>query len=53
VWVKCENLQKMGSFKARGAMSACQDLLKHNPEARTVVTHSSGNFAQALAWAAG
>ncbi len=53
VWVKCENLQKTGSFKARGAMSACQHLLATNPNATTVVTHSSGNFAQALAWAAG
>jgi threonine dehydratase len=53
VWVKCENLQKTGSFKARGAMSSCQDLLSKNSNAKTVVTHSSGNFAQALSWAAG
>ena len=53
VWVKCENLQRTGSFKARGAMAACQALLEANPEAKTVVTHSSGNFAQALSWAAG
>ena len=53
VWVKCENLQKTGSFKARGAMAACQAILRAKPDATTVVTHSSGNFAQALAWAAG
>lgn len=52
VWVKCENLQQTGSFKARGAMCACMHLLAHNPDATTVVTHSSGNFAQALSWAA-
>ena len=50
--LKCENLQKVGAFKARGAMNA---VLVLDPEtvARGVVTHSSGNHAQALAWAAG
>jgi threonine dehydratase/serine racemase len=48
---KCENLQRTGSFKVRGAMNAVMAL----PEADAVhgvVTHSSGNFAQALAVAA-
>jgi threonine dehydratase len=48
---KCENFQKTGSFKIRGAMNA---ILYFNEEERAqgVVTHSSGNFAQALAYAA-
>jgi threonine dehydratase len=51
VHLKCENLQKVGAFKARGAMNAVQ-LLDDETAARGVVTHSSGNHAQALAWAA-
>lgn len=52
VFFKAENLQKTGSFKARGAMNA---LLRLSPEQRQkgVATHSSGNHGQALAWAAG
>ncbi len=48
---KCENFQKTGSFKARGALNAVMQL---NPEraARGVATHSSGNHAAALARAA-
>lgn len=48
---KCESFQKTGSFKARGALNAVRSL---DPElaSRGVVTHSSGNHAQALAWAA-
>jgi len=51
VLFKCENLQKTGSFKFRGASSAVVSL---SPEerARGVYGHSSGNFAQALALAA-
>jgi len=48
---KCENLQKVGAFKFRGACSAVFRLPP--AEARAgVVTHSSGNHAQALALAA-
>ena len=48
---KCENLQRMGAFKIRGAMNF---LLSMTPEqrARGVVTFSSGNHAQAVALAA-
>lgn len=48
---KCENLQKIGAFKFRGA---CNSVMKLSDEAarRGVVTHSSGNHAQALALAA-
>ena len=52
VFFKCENLQKAGAFKARGATNAVFSL--SNEQARRgVVTHSSGNHAAALALAAG
>jgi len=48
---KCENLQKVGAFKARGATNAVFSL--GDDEARRgVVTHSSGNHGAALAYAA-
>lgn len=46
---KCENLQKTGSFKARGATSA---VLALPADTTAVATHSSGNHAAALAYAA-
>jgi threonine dehydratase/serine racemase len=51
LFFKCENLQKIGAFKFRGA---CNAVMKVPAEAapRGVVTHSSGNHAQALALAA-
>ncbi len=51
VFFKCENFQRMGAFKMRGATNAILQISK-NDRARGVVTHSSGNFAQALALAA-
>ncbi len=51
ILLKCENLQKMGAFKFRGALNAVS-CLPEEVAARGVVTHSSGNFAQALALAA-
>lgn len=48
---KCENLQKIGAFKFRGATNAV-GLLDADALARGVATHSSGNHAQALALAA-
>lgn len=51
VYLKCENLQKVGAFKFRGACNAVFSLGEE--EARQgVSTHSSGNHAQALALAA-
>ncbi|MGI9627227.1 MAG: threonine ammonia-lyase [Longimicrobiales bacterium] len=50
-YLKCENLQKTGSFKVRGALNAIaalDDAERH----RGVVTISAGNHAQAVAWAA-
>ncbi len=51
LFFKCENLQKVGAFKFRGA---CNAVMKLSVEAaaRGVITHSSGNHAQALALAA-
>jgi threonine dehydratase len=51
VYFKCEQFQKAGAFKFRGA---CNSVMRLAPEvaARGVVTHSSGNHAQALALAA-
>ncbi|MCC7326898.1 MAG: pyridoxal-phosphate dependent enzyme [Burkholderiales bacterium] len=48
---KCENLQKVGAFKARGACNAVF-ALPADDAARGVVTHSSGNHGAALAYAA-
>ena len=48
---KCENLQRAGAFKFRGAMNAVQALAPDR-RARGVVAYSSGNHAQALAYAA-
>ncbi len=51
LFFKCENFQKTGSFKARGAMNAVLSLADAEA-ARGVATHSSGNHGAALAWAA-
>ena len=51
LFFKCENFQKTGSFKYRGATNAIQKL-DDATASRGVVTHSSGNHAQALALAA-
>jgi threonine dehydratase len=50
-WLKLENLQPIGSFKLRGALSAVRAASR--PElANGVVTASAGNMAQGVAWAA-
>lgn len=51
VFMKCENLQKVGAFKFRGASNAVWSLTDKEASSG-VVTHSSGNHAQALALAA-
>jgi threonine dehydratase len=51
LFFKCENFQKTGSFKARGAANAVFSLADADA-ARGVATHSSGNHGAALAWAA-
>ncbi len=51
VFFKCENFQKVGAFKFRGACNAVFSL-SDQEAAKGVATHSSGNHAQALALAA-
>ena len=51
LFFKCENFQKVGAFKFRGACNAVARL-PDDVAVRGVVTHSSGNHAQALALAA-
>jgi len=48
---KCENFQKIGAFKIRGGMNAALSLTAAELE-RGLATHSSGNHAQAIAYAA-
>ncbi len=52
LYFKCENLQKVGAFKARGACNAVF-ALSDEQAAQGVATHSSGNHAGALCYAAG
>jgi len=51
LYFKCENFQRMGAFKMRGAANAIMQLT-HEQKKNGVVTHSSGNFAQALSLSA-
>ncbi len=51
IWLKCENLQRAGSFKIRGAMNAI-GLLDESHRAAGVVAASAGNHAQGVALAA-
>ena len=51
IFFKCENLQKIGAFKARGAVNAV--LASEGIGVGGVIAHSSGNHGQALAYAAG
>ena len=51
IFLKCENLQRVGAFKMRGAYNAISQLSEEE-KAKGVITHSSGNHAQAVALAA-
>ncbi|MBF6205750.1 threonine ammonia-lyase [Streptomyces gardneri] len=51
VWLKCENLQRTGSFKPRGAYNRIANLSQEARE-RGVVAASAGNHAQGVAWSA-
>jgi len=51
LYFKCENFQKVGAFKARGGVNAVLSLPEEQRK-NGVVTHSSGNHAQAIAMAA-
>ena len=48
VYLKCENFQRVGAFKFRGAFNAMSQLSEEERK-RGVITHSSGNHAQAVA----
>ena len=48
LFFKCENLQRIGAFKFRGAWNAMSQLTE-SARQKGVVTHSSGNHAQAIA----
>ena len=52
LFFKCENLQKAGAFKVRGASNAVFSLSEAAAKAG-VCTHSSGNHALSLSYAAG
>lgn len=51
IYFKCENFQKIGAFKARGGLNAVLSLPADERQ-KGVVTHSSGNHAQAVSMAA-
>lgn len=51
LYFKCENFQRMGAFKMRGATNAILQL-SENQKQKGIITHSSGNFAQAVALSA-
>ena len=51
IFLKCENFQRIGAFKMRGALNAIL-LLSDDQKSKGVITHSSGNHAQAVALAA-
>lgn len=51
IYFKCENLQNVGAFKARGAMNAAMQI-PSDQRLKGIATHSSGNHAQAIARAA-
>lgn len=54
VFFKCENFQKTGSFKARGALNAVLSKMSQAENMQNyagIVTHSSGNHGTALSWA--
>ena len=51
LYFKCENFQKIGAFKARGGLNTVLQVAA-NREGECITTHSSGNHAQAVAFAA-
>ena len=51
IFFKCENFQKIGAFKIRGGLNSVLSLPKEKQQ-KGIATHSSGNHAQAIAYAA-
>jgi len=52
IYFKAECMQKIGAFKARGACNAVAWLIENNKRPKHIIANSSGNHAQAVAWAA-
>ena len=52
VWLKHENHQPIGSFKARGALTYLRELRAREPQVRGVVAATRGNHGQAVPWSA-
>ena len=52
IFFKAECLQKIGAFKAKGACNTIAWLIENNLKPRHIIANSSGNHAQAVAWAA-
>ncbi|HAA13489.1 MAG TPA: serine/threonine dehydratase, partial [Cytophagales bacterium] len=52
IYFKAEGFQKIGAFKARGASNAIAWLQENQKNPQRIVANSSGNHAQAIAWAA-
>ncbi|MGE5355755.1 MAG: serine/threonine dehydratase [Deltaproteobacteria bacterium] len=52
IYFKAECMQKIGAFKARGAANSVAWLIENGKKPRHIVANSSGNHAQAVAWAA-
>lgn len=51
IFFKCENFQKIGAFKARGGLNTVAWLLEKGQKPNHIVANSSGNHAQAVAYA--
>lgn len=51
IFFKCENLQRIGAFKSRGALNTILSLHERGEVPPRVVAYSSGNHAQAVSWA--
>ena len=52
IFFKCENFQKIGAFKARGGLNTVAWLMETGQKPKHIVANSSGNHAQAVAYAA-
>src|SRR5690349_19709307 len=52
VWVKHENHTPIGAFKVRGGVVYLDDLKRSRPETRGVVTATTGNHGQSVAYSA-
>jgi threonine dehydratase len=52
IYLKCENFQRTGSYKSRGALNTILNAMKIDPNLKGFVTYSSGNHGIAVAYAA-